>query len=267
MAQDWVADGSIGQEWLGWISPTALCSLTSRGVRTNFVRVNVLPCHTARHFASFLLFAPLFFFFFHHLHPSSIFFSLIIPQGDSQELDKTTTSKQQPRSSNSIHLQQTTYIKTMRASILLSTLAMALVAQATSLTGLRTLVLLDTLDDADVYTDLWSDLEGNSFIAAQQELLLSLFVLAVVFHHLVASRLNHSSFSFLNERVCNGNIGRHFNLTINDVSSPVSLTKYDSRLYDHLIFLAPNMKGSWLNGVVSCCSSVVSSRTRLSTSR
>ncbi|KAK3819268.1 MAG: dolichyl-di-phosphooligosaccharide-protein glycotransferase [Linnemannia elongata] len=83
----------------------------------------------------------------------------------------------------------------MRASILLSTLAMALVAQATSLTGPRTLVLLDTLDDADVYTDLWSDLEG-----------------------------------------------RHFNLTINDVSSPVSLTKYDYRLYDHLIFLAPKMK-------------------------
>lgn len=50
----------------------------------------------------------------------------------------------------------------MRASILLSTLAMALVAQATSLTGLRTLVLLDTLDDADMYTNLWSDLEGNN---------------------------------------------------------------------------------------------------------
>jgi hypothetical protein len=48
----------------------------------------------------------------------------------------------------------------MRASILLSTLALALVAQASSLTGPRALVLLDTLDDADVYTDLWSDLEG-----------------------------------------------------------------------------------------------------------
>lgn len=129
----------------------------------------------------------------------------------------------------------------MRASILLSTLAMALVAQATSLTGPRTLVLLDTLDDADVYTDLWSDLEGNNFNDAQQRL--SLFVLAVGFHHLVASRPNHSSFSFLNQRVSNGNIGRHFNLTINDVSSPVSLTKYDYRLYDHLIFLAPKMKG------------------------
>jgi len=89
----------------------------------------------------------------------------------------------------------------MRASILLSTLAMALVAQATSLTGPRTLVLLDTLDDADVYTDLWSDLEGNSFIAAQQEPLLSLLVLLEDFHHLVASRLNHSTF-FFSQRTC-----------------------------------------------------------------
>lgn len=83
----------------------------------------------------------------------------------------------------------------MRASILLSTLAMALVAQATSLTGPRALVLLDSLDDIDVYTSFWSDLEA-----------------------------------------------RHFNLTLNDVNSPVSLTKYDHRMFDHLIILAPKMK-------------------------
>lgn len=75
----------------------------------------------------------------------------------------------------------------MRASILLSTLAMALVAQATSLTGPRALVLLDTLDDTDVYTDLWNDLEGNYYIAAQQGPLLSLLVLAEDFHHLDTS--------------------------------------------------------------------------------
>jgi len=49
----------------------------------------------------------------------------------------------------------------MRASILLSTLAMALVASATSLTGPRALVLLDNLDDADAYLDLWEDLQSK----------------------------------------------------------------------------------------------------------
>ena len=51
----------------------------------------------------------------------------------------------------------------MRASVLLSTLAMALVAHAThSLTGNRALVLLDTLDDAVNYMELWNDLQGNA---------------------------------------------------------------------------------------------------------
>lgn len=49
----------------------------------------------------------------------------------------------------------------MRAFILLSTMAMAMVASATSLTGPRTLVILDNLDDTDAYMNLWTDLQGN----------------------------------------------------------------------------------------------------------
>ncbi|KAG0055232.1 hypothetical protein BGZ83_009287 [Gryganskiella cystojenkinii] len=82
----------------------------------------------------------------------------------------------------------------MRASILLSTLAMALVASARSLTGPRALVLLDNLDDTDAYMNLWEDLQS-----------------------------------------------RQYNLTIHDVKTPVSLTKYDERQFDHLIILAPKM--------------------------
>jgi hypothetical protein len=49
----------------------------------------------------------------------------------------------------------------MRVALLLSTLAMALVSQASSLTGERALVLLDSLDDGASYKELWKDLEGN----------------------------------------------------------------------------------------------------------
>lgn len=49
----------------------------------------------------------------------------------------------------------------MRAFILLSTMAMAMVASATSLTGPRALVILDNLDDTDAYMSLWTDLQGN----------------------------------------------------------------------------------------------------------
>ena len=49
----------------------------------------------------------------------------------------------------------------MRVSVLLSTVAIALVAHARSLTGPRTLVLLDSLNDADTYMDLWNDLQGK----------------------------------------------------------------------------------------------------------
>ncbi|KAF9951558.1 hypothetical protein BGZ70_000933 [Mortierella alpina] len=86
----------------------------------------------------------------------------------------------------------------MRASILLSTLAMALVANAAhSLTGNRALVLLDTLDDAANYIDFWNDLQS-----------------------------------------------RDYNVTLHEISSPVELSKYDRRVFDHLVFLAPQMKGS-----------------------
>lgn len=50
----------------------------------------------------------------------------------------------------------------MRAFILLSTMAMAMVASATSLTGPRALVILDNLDDTDAYMNLWTDLQGKS---------------------------------------------------------------------------------------------------------
>ncbi|KAF9572574.1 hypothetical protein EC968_009717 [Mortierella alpina] len=84
----------------------------------------------------------------------------------------------------------------MRASVLLSTLALALVAHATnSLTGNRALVLLDSLDDAVNYMDLWNDLQG-----------------------------------------------RDYNVTLHEVSSPVELSKYDRRLFDHLVILSPQMK-------------------------
>ncbi|KAF8940777.1 dolichyl-diphosphooligosaccharide--protein glycosyltransferase 48 kDa subunit-like protein [Dissophora ornata] len=83
----------------------------------------------------------------------------------------------------------------MRVSVLLSTVAIALVAHARSLTGPRTLVLLDSLDDADTYMELWSDLQE-----------------------------------------------RQYNVTLHEVSSPVALSKYDQRLFDHLIFLSPKMK-------------------------
>ncbi|KAF9106165.1 hypothetical protein BGX29_010310 [Mortierella sp. GBA35] len=72
---------------------------------------------------------------------------------------------------------------------------MALVAQATSLTGLRTLVLLDQLDDVMTYTQLWKDLEA-----------------------------------------------RHYKLTLHDVSSPITLSKYDRREFDNLLILSPKMK-------------------------
>ncbi|KAG0367769.1 Oligosaccharyl transferase 48 kDa subunit [Gamsiella multidivaricata] len=51
----------------------------------------------------------------------------------------------------------------MRATVLLSTLAMAMVAQAWSLTGPRTLVLMDSLDDAVSYMDFWNDLQDREF--------------------------------------------------------------------------------------------------------
>ncbi|KAG0251221.1 hypothetical protein BG011_007782 [Mortierella polycephala] len=51
----------------------------------------------------------------------------------------------------------------MRASVLLSSLALALVAQAASLTGPRTLVLLDTLDEADAYMELWTDMQERHY--------------------------------------------------------------------------------------------------------
>ncbi|KAF9429476.1 hypothetical protein BGZ76_001235 [Entomortierella beljakovae] len=51
----------------------------------------------------------------------------------------------------------------MRAFILLSGLALAMVAHARSLTGPRTLVLLDTLDEAVSYMNLWADLESREY--------------------------------------------------------------------------------------------------------
>ncbi|KAG0320387.1 hypothetical protein BGZ99_004545 [Dissophora globulifera] len=83
----------------------------------------------------------------------------------------------------------------MRPSILLSTLALALVAQATSLTGNRALVLLDNLDDTDSYMELWNDFQS-----------------------------------------------RDYNVTIRETSSPIALSRYDQREFDHLIFLSPKMK-------------------------
>ncbi|KAF8946228.1 hypothetical protein BGZ52_008956, partial [Haplosporangium bisporale] len=83
----------------------------------------------------------------------------------------------------------------MRAFILLSTMAMAMVASATSLTGPRALVILDNLDDTDAYMNLWTDLQE-----------------------------------------------RQYNVTLRDTSSPVELSKYDQRLFDHLLILSPKMK-------------------------
>ncbi|KAG0331478.1 hypothetical protein BG000_010853 [Podila horticola] len=83
----------------------------------------------------------------------------------------------------------------MRAFILLSTMAMAMVASATSLTGPRALVILDNLDETDAYMNLWTDLQE-----------------------------------------------RQYNITLHDTSSPIELSKYDQRHYDHLLILSPKMK-------------------------
>ncbi|KAG0344659.1 hypothetical protein BG004_004275 [Podila humilis] len=83
----------------------------------------------------------------------------------------------------------------MRAFILLSTLAVAMVAHATSLTGPRALVILDSLDDTDSYMELWTDLQE-----------------------------------------------REYNVTLRDTTSAIELSKYDQRLFDHLLLLSPKMK-------------------------
>ncbi|KAF9973264.1 hypothetical protein BGZ73_003490 [Actinomortierella ambigua] len=52
----------------------------------------------------------------------------------------------------------------------LSTMALAWVASATSLTGPRALVLLDSLDDADSYSVLWKDLEERQYRLSLDEI-------------------------------------------------------------------------------------------------
>ncbi|KAF9415651.1 hypothetical protein BGZ94_010441 [Podila epigama] len=42
-------------------------------------------------------------------------------------------------------------------------MAMAMVASATSLTGFRALALLDNIDEADAYMDLWTDLQARDY--------------------------------------------------------------------------------------------------------
>ncbi|KAF9356314.1 hypothetical protein BGX34_010000, partial [Mortierella sp. NVP85] len=51
----------------------------------------------------------------------------------------------------------------MRVALLLSTLALAVVTQASSYTGIRTLVLLDSPSDGDSYEQLWSDLKDREY--------------------------------------------------------------------------------------------------------
>ncbi|KAF9911318.1 hypothetical protein BX616_010623 [Lobosporangium transversale] len=51
----------------------------------------------------------------------------------------------------------------MRVLVLLSTLALALMAHASSLTGERALVLLDDVEGAHVYLELWNDLQAREY--------------------------------------------------------------------------------------------------------
>lgn len=38
-------------------------------------------------------------------------------------------------------------------------------------------------------------------------------------------------------------VERQYNITLRDTSSPMELSKYDQRHYDHLLILSPKMKG------------------------
>ncbi|KAG0225470.1 hypothetical protein BGW42_004276 [Actinomortierella wolfii] len=74
-------------------------------------------------------------------------------------------------------------------------MATAWVTSATSLTGPRALVLLDSLQDTDIYATFWKDLEE-----------------------------------------------REYDISVNELSSTIELTKNGQRAYDHLLLLTPKMK-------------------------